>query len=128
MSAASRERGATMVEFVGASIVIVLAMLTIAQVAVWIWSRNVAISAAHEGARNAAETGRPLSDGQTVAAQIVRDGVGSSSSSWRIVASQSGSEVAVVVQGESPQLIPILPSFPISARAIALDEDLVFAQ
>ena len=52
-----------MIEFLAVTILTVVCLLALAQMAVWVWARDVAVSAVHEGARTAAETGRPLDDG-----------------------------------------------------------------
>ena len=44
-----------MIEFLAVTILTVVCLLGLAQMAVWVWARDVAVSAAHEGARTAAE-------------------------------------------------------------------------
>ena len=55
-STARGDAGATMIEFLAVTILTVVCLLAVVQMAVWVWARNVAVSAVHEGARTAAET------------------------------------------------------------------------
>ena len=104
-----------MIEFLAVTILTVVCLLAVVQMAVWVWARNVAVSAVHEGARTAAETGRPLDDG------VARDrdrclhgrarrraAVGSTSRS-----PQEGDTVAVRARGTAPMIVPFLPAFDV---------------
>src|SRR3954452_11757299 len=92
---AGGEHGATVIEFLAVTILTVVCLLALAQMAVWVWARDVAVSAVHEGARTAAETGRPLDDGVTRTRSLLRDGLGSSGSGFAVDAAQDGNTVAV---------------------------------
>jgi len=122
---ASGERGATVVEFLAVTILTVVCLLGIAQLAVWVWARNVAVTAVHEGARTAAETGRPLSDGSRRARDVLEDGLGSSSGSFTVDVAEDGGTVAVWARGTAPMIVPFLPAFPVEVEADAFDEDRV---
>jgi hypothetical protein len=119
------EQGATVVEFLGVAILTVLALLTVAQVAMWTWARNVAVSAAHEGARTAAEAGRPLDDGVQRARALLRDGLGGAGDRFAVEAAQDGQDVEVAARGDAPAILPFLPHFTVTVRAHAFDEDAV---
>lgn len=117
------EEGTTIVEFLGVALLTVVAMMVLIQMAVWLWARNVAVNAADEGARTAAEMGRPLVDGETRARSVLHDGLGGSASRFRIAAAQDGDAVVVRAEGVAPRIVPFLPAFGISAEASAFDED-----
>jgi hypothetical protein len=119
------ERGATVVEFLGVAVLTVLALLTIAQVAMWTWARNVAVSAAHEGARTAAEAGRPLADGEQRTRVLLHDGLGGAGDRFQVDAAETGQDVEVAARGDAPSVLPFLPRFTIIASAHAFDEDAV---
>jgi hypothetical protein len=119
------ERGATVVEFLGVTLLVVTALMGLAQMAVWVWSRNVAVSAVHEGARTAAETGRAPDDGAARARTLLSDGLGTSGRSFEVASTQVGDQVEVRVRGDAPAIVPFLPRFTIDVRADALDEDVV---
>lgn len=112
-----------MVEFLGVTVLVVVCLLGLAQLAVWVWARDVAVSAAHEGARTAAERGRPLGDGIERTRTLLHDGLGGSSAAFDVEAAQSGDTVAVRARGTAPAIVPFLPSFPVDVQATAFDED-----
>jgi hypothetical protein len=125
LASGGTERGATIVEFLGVAVLTVVALLTIAQVAMWTWARNVAVSAAHEGARTAAEAGRPLDDGVQRTRALLRDGLGGAGDRFQVDAAESGEDVEVAARGDAPAMLPFLPRFTITASAHAFDEDAV---
>lgn len=118
--------GATMVEFLGVAILSVAAFLAVAQMAIWVWSRNVAITAVHEGARLAAETGRSLDEGQAQTRELLHDGLGGAADGFEVGAAQDGTVIAVMARGDAPSIVPFLPEFSFTVKATAFDEDQVF--
>ncbi len=122
---APSDSGATVVEFLAVAVLTVLALLGIAQIAMWTWARNVAVNAAHEGARAAAEAGRPLEDGVRRTRVLLHDGLGGHEAAFAVEAEEAGSEVHVAARGEAPSILPFMPRFTVTARASALDEDAV---
>ena len=124
-SRANGERGATVVEFLAVTILTVVCLLGIAQLAVWVWARNVAVTAVHEGARTAAETGRPLGDGSRRARDVLEDGLGASSGRFAVDVAEEGGMVAVRARGTAPMIVPFLPAFSVEVQADAFDEDRV---
>jgi hypothetical protein len=102
---------------------VVICLLGVAQLAVWVWARNVAVSAVHEGARTAAESGRPLDDGVARARVILHDGLGAGGDRFVVEAGQAGDAVAVRARGSAPRILPFLPRFDVDVRADAHDED-----
>lgn len=114
-----------MVEFLAVTLLTITCVLAVAQLAVWVWARSVAVSAAHEGARLAAESGRPLGDGLHRTRVLLRDGLGGAATGFEVHAAQEGDEVAVRARGSAPQVLPFLPRFDIDVQAHARDEDTV---
>ncbi len=112
-----------MIEFLAVTILTVVCLLVVVQMAIWVWARNVAVSAVHEGARTAAETGRPLDDGVVRTRSLLRDGLGSSGRAFVVEADQDGDSVAVRARGAAPMIIPFLPRFDVEVQATAFDED-----
>lgn len=117
------ERGTSVVEFLGVTLLLAMAVLVLLQMAVWVWSRNVAVNAADEGARTAAEVGRPLVDGEVRTRSVLHDGLGGSSARFAVLARQDGDAVVVVASGVAPRIVPFLPAFTVRAEARAFDED-----
>jgi TadE-like protein len=122
---ASGARGSAVVEFLAVTILAVVCLLAVAQLALWVWARDVAVSAVHEGARTAAETGRPLDDGTARARTILGDGLGGQGRSFVVEAEEAGDTVAVRAHGTAPVILPLLPHFDITVEATAFDEDAV---
>lgn len=112
-----------MVEFLAVAVLAVMALLGVAQIAMWTWTRNVAVNAAHEGARVAAEAGRPLDDGIVTTRSLLRDGLGGSGGGFEVEAIESGREVQVTARGDAPRVLPFMPRFTVTVRAAAFDED-----
>ncbi len=120
------DRGTVIVEFLGVVLLTVLALVSIAQLAIWVWARDVAATAAHEGARTAAEAGRPLEDGTARTRELLHDGLGRAGTTFEVATVQVDREVAVQARGTAPSLVPFLPRFTIVATGHAMDEDAVF--
>jgi hypothetical protein len=114
-----------MIEFLAVAVLTVVCMLGLAQMAVWVWARDVAVSAVHEGARTAAERGRALDDGSGRARALLHDGLGSAGGSFSVDVAQEGTTVAVRARGSAPMIVPFLPRFDVDVRATAFDEDAV---
>lgn len=117
------ERGATVVEFLGVMVLIVAGLLVVIQMSVWIWARNITMNAADEGARTAAEIGRPLGDGEARTRLVLHDGLGGAAGSFQIAVGQDGDTVVVRASGIAPRIVPFLPAFGVSSEARAFDED-----
>ena len=117
------ERGTTVVEFLGVTLLVGAAVMVLLQMAVWVWCRNVTVNAADEGARTAAELGRPLADGAARTRSVLHDGLGGTAAAFAVRAAQDGDAVVVEASGVAPRILPFLPSFTVRAEARALDED-----
>ncbi len=112
-----------MVEFLAVAILVIASLLGLAQMAVWVWARGVAVSATHEGARAAAEAGRSLDDGVARTRTLLRDGLGGSADGFRVESDEAEGVVAVFASGRAPVIVPFFPAFTVEARATAQDED-----
>ncbi|MEY3362142.1 MAG: hypothetical protein RL531_1861 [Actinomycetota bacterium] len=119
------ERGSSLVEFLGSALIIVLGLLTSAQMAVWIWARGVTVNAAHEGARAAASLGASTEAAEWQARGVLQDGLGSSGRRFAVEARRGNGAVRVVVRGEAPRMLAILPAFPVEGVATVIDESVV---
>ncbi len=99
------------------------ALLVIIQMALWLWARDVAVNAADEGARTAAEVGRPLGDGVARTRSVLHDGLGGTANAFRVDAGQDGDTVVIRASGRAPRIVPFLGDFEVRAEARAFDED-----
>lgn len=125
MSAGDGQRGSTIVEFLGAALLVVVAVLGLAQMAVWVWAGGVTANAAHEGARAAAAVGASEQDGVRIGRSVLRDGLGGTGMRFSIAVARSGGAVVSEVRGTAPRIVPFMPAFPVTARASVLDERMV---
>ena len=112
-----------MVEFLGVMLLTVAALMVLIQMSLWLWARNVTMNAADEGARTAAEMGRPLTDGEVKTRSVLHDGLGGTANRFRVAAVQDGDTVVVRAVGVAPRVVPFLPPFEIVVDARAFDED-----
>jgi hypothetical protein len=112
-----------MVEFLAVAMLIVVAVLALGQMAVWVWTRGVVVSAAHEGARTAAEAGRSLEEGTSRTRRLLHDGLGRRADSFVVSGDDTGDEVGIEARGSAPVILPFLPPFDVVARASMHDED-----
>jgi len=104
-------------------LVSVAALMVLIQMSLWLWARNVTMNAADEGARTAAEMGRPLADGESRTRSVLHDGLGGTANRFRVAAAQDGDTVVVHAIGVAPRVVPFLPEFEITVDARAFDED-----
>jgi hypothetical protein len=117
------EGGATVVEFLGVMVLAVAALMVLIQASLWVWTRNVVVNAADEGARVAAEAGRPLGVGTARTRSVLHDGLAGGADRFVVMTEQDGDAVVVAVRGEAVRIVPFLPAFEVTARARAYDED-----
>lgn len=123
---ARAESGSILVEFLGSALLIIFALLGVAQMSIWVWSRGVVVNAAHEGARAAAEVDSSIVAAEWTTRAVLRDGLGAKGNEFTITAARTGGVVRVEVRGESPRIIDFMPSFPIVGRSTVLDESTVW--
>ena len=116
--------GATLVEFVAGSTLVLFLVGALAQVTMYAYAGNVARHAAHEGARVGAEMGRGESDALTVAGRLLGDGLGTAGRRFRIGARRDGARMVVDVVGEAPAVLPFVPAPTVRARSGVLLEDI----
>lgn len=117
------ECGATLVEFLGVTVLVALAVTVLLQMAIWLWTRNVVVNAVDEGARSAAESGRSIRTGEDRTRSVLRDGLGPTAARFGVIAEQAGSTVVVHARGVVPSFVPFLPALSVTAAGRALDED-----
>lgn len=71
----SRDAGAAVVEFVMISVLLVLLLFAVLQVAVFFYARNIVAASAADAARYAASAGVPADAGAARAGALIRDGL-----------------------------------------------------
>jgi Flp pilus assembly protein TadG len=112
------EDGNAVVEFALVGMIVLLLTLSVAQVAVYLWQRNVLMGSLSEGARVGAAQGRTPAEGQQRAATLIREAGGRGVAGLQITSSEQGDLVVVQAQGElRPVLLPLFPTVPVQMTA-----------
>jgi hypothetical protein len=112
------EDGNAVVEFTLVGTIVVLLVLSVAQVAVYLWQRNVLMGSLSEGARVGAAQGRTPAEGQQRAAALIREAGGRGLAGLQITGSEQGDLVVIQAQGElRPVMLPLFPTVPVQMTA-----------
>jgi hypothetical protein len=121
LNSATDEEGSAPVELTLAIVVLMLLSLGVIQVGLTLYARNVVISAAHEGARVAAELDRPVSDSSEAARRIVEHAAGGIVDELEVASSmiEAGDRLIarVRVSGRLNVPGPVPVSIPVRATA-----------
>jgi hypothetical protein len=114
----SSEQGTAVVEFVLVGTMALALALSLAQVALYLYQRNVLLGSLSEGARVAAAQGRTPAEGQQRAATLIREAAGSGAARLQVTGSERGDLVVVQAQGElRPVFLPLFPTVPVDMTA-----------
>lgn len=100
------ERGSSTVELALVLPLLLLVLVGTVQFAVAHHARDVAATAAEEGARLAASDGATLDDGAARTREVLRSGLGSTGGEFTVAAEDTGESVTVRANGQYPLLIP----------------------
>jgi len=99
--------------------VLLLMLIGIVQFALVYHARDVATTAAQEGARLAATEGRTPEDGAARARSVLQSGLGQTGAGFNVTAQDTGETVIVETSGDYPLIIPWVTgnSIPIEAKS-----------
>jgi len=113
------ERGQSMVEFALALPVLLVILIGVVQFALVYHARDVATTAAQEGARLAAAEGRTPAEGAARAREVLDSGLGRSAGGFAVTAQNTGETTVVHTEGDYPLFVPWVTgrSIPIEATA-----------
>lgn len=114
-NAADRQRGSVTLEMVILFPVLLIMLFAAVQGGLWFHARNVAISAAQEGARVAASYESSAARGAEAARQFA---AAAGARGVSVTASSSATTTTVMVSVEAPRIIPFLiPNLPVHQSA-----------
>lgn len=113
------QAGQTTVELALVLPVLLTVLLGVVQFALVHHARQVAQTAAHEGARFGAAEGRTATDGADRALNVLRSGLGPSGEVFAIRGWDSGETVVVQVAGNYPLTIPWIATNGIALNSTA---------
>jgi Flp pilus assembly protein TadG len=99
--------------------VLLLILIGIVQFALVYHARDVATTAAQEGARLAATEGRTPEEGEARARAVLQSGLGQTGAGFNVTAEDNGETVVVETSGDYPLIIPWVTgnSIPIEAKS-----------
>jgi len=99
--------------------VLLAILIGVVQFALVYHAKDVATTAAQEGARLAAAEGRTPTEGAARAREVLESGLGKTGREFSVTALDTGETVVVQAEGDYPLIIPFVPggSIPIQAEA-----------
>ncbi len=105
--------------------VLLLILIAIVQFALVYHARDVATTAAQEGARLAAAEGRTPEEGAARTRDVLESGLGETGAGFSVTAEDTGETVVVDASGDYPLIIPWVTgnSIPIKAEATVRREE-----
>ncbi|HWO73761.1 MAG TPA: TadE/TadG family type IV pilus assembly protein [Dehalococcoidia bacterium] len=103
---AKDERGQTMVELAIVMPVVLIVLIGVVQFALVYHAKNVAATAAQEGARLAAAEDRTAAEGAERAREVLRSGLGKKGAEFGVTAEDGEETVVVRAEGDYPLIIP----------------------
>lgn len=114
-----RERGQSIVEFALVLPVLLIIVLGMVQFALVYHAKDVASTAAQEGARMAASEGRTLADAEARTREVLEAGLGGNADGFAITAQLDGETVVVRTEGQYSLIIPWVTGRSITIEATA---------
>jgi Flp pilus assembly protein TadG len=112
------------VEFVLVAVVAVVLALSLAQLGLFLWERNVLMGSLSEGARVAATKGRTVADGRRLATELLRRSAGGRvAGAVPIRGAEAGGMVVLSAEGTLPSFVPGVPGLPVRMTARMHEEE-----
>jgi Flp pilus assembly protein TadG len=106
------------VEFALVSAVALTLALAAAQLALFLWERNVVMGSLSEGVRVAATEGRTVAEGRRVATELLRRSAGGRAArAVQVSGRQDDGVVVFRAQGNLPSLVPGMPGLAVRMTA-----------
>ncbi|MEU8951617.1 TadE family protein [Streptomyces sp. NPDC048489] len=96
---------------------VLLATMAVIQASMWFYARQIALTAAREGATAARSYGAGPGDGAARAQDVLARTAGDSLLGYRTAASSDGERVRVQVSGTAMSMIPGLPGLHVTQSA-----------
>lgn len=118
--------GSVIVEFAILGSVAVLVVMAVVQLALYLFQRNVVVTAVAEGARVGASFGRTPSDGRTATCELIRQTIGERCDVLDVTAVDRDGLIMVAANGTLPPVAPGLPPLRIRHVATMHDEERLY--
>jgi hypothetical protein len=114
------------VEFALVTPLAVVVALAVAQLALFLYERNMVMGSLSEGARIAAVEGRTVADGERTAGKLLRQSLGVRvSDAVSVHGAVEGGLVIMRADGVLPSLLPVVPGLEVSMAASMHKEELL---
>ncbi|MGG8410352.1 TadE/TadG family type IV pilus assembly protein [Streptomyces sp. 12297] len=113
------DRGESSIQMAIVFPVVILVTVIVVQAAMWVYARNIALTAAREGVSAARTYQAPEGAGAARARETLGRIAGDSLTGSQVATSSTGTEVRVTVTGQAPSLIPGLSGMSVSQSASA---------
>jgi len=121
-----RGRGSAVVEFALVMPLALVVALAVAQLALFLYERNVVMGSLSEGARVAAAGGRTVADGERAVRELLRQSLGERVAGEVLVHGEmEGGLVVVRAEGVLPSFLPVVPGLEVSMGASMHKEELL---
>jgi Flp pilus assembly protein TadG len=121
-----RERGSAVVEFALLMPLAVLVALAVAQLALFLYERNMVMGSLSEGARVAAAEGRTVADGERAADALLRQSLGGRlAAGVPVRGSVENGLVVMRAEGVLASLLPVVPGLDLTMAASMHKEELL---
>jgi hypothetical protein len=114
------------VEFTLISVIALVLTLALIQLALFLWQRNVVMTALSEGARVAATAGRGPEDGRVAACTLMTETVGDRCATVSVRGAEEAGIVVMAADGTLPSFVPGMPDLPVHLRARMHNEEDLF--
>lgn len=115
-----------MVEFALVMPLAVVVALAVAQLALFLYERNVVMGSVSEGARVAAAEGRTIADGERAARELLRQSLGERvAAEVQLHGEVEGPLVVVRADGLLPSFLPVVPGLEVGMGASMHKEELL---
>ncbi len=115
-----------MVEFALVMPLVLVLALAVAQLALFLYERNVVMGSLSEGARVAAAEGRTVADGERAAGALLRQSLGGRvAAAVPVHGAVEGGLVVMRTDGVLPSLLPVVPGLEVSMAASMHKEELL---
>ena len=100
--------------------------LALLQLAIYLYQRNVVMTALSEGARVAATSGRDPADGRKATCTLLGQAIGDRCERIQVTVREHDGLIVLTAAGTLPGYLPMVPDLPIRLSAVMHDEDELF--
>jgi hypothetical protein len=120
------DAGASVAEFALVAVLALTITLALLQLAVFLYQRNVVMTALSDGARLAATAGREPADGRQAACTLLDQAIGDRCERIQVTVDEHDGLIVLSGSGTLPGYLPMVPDLPVRLTARMHDEEDLF--